>query len=414
MLVLQSMFGIFALAGIAWAFSENRKAVNIKQAAVGIGLQLALGAILLKAPGSQAAFLALNNMVLALENATRGATSFVFGYVGGGSAPFEVKHPESTFIFAFQGLPVILVVAAISAALYHWGVLPAIVRLFGRALEKTMGIGGAAGLSSAATVFVGMVEGPLLVRPYLKEMTRAELFMIMTCGMACIAGNMMVIYAQILGPVIPGAMGHILAASLISVPAAITVAYIMIPETKNSTAGQLPPAKRYSGTMDAIAQGTGDGLHLTLNVVAMLIVLVALVGLVNGILGLAPAIGGEPLTLQRLLGWIMAPVVWLAGVPWGEAVTAGGLMGIKVGLNEFIAYLTMAQLPAGALSPRSQLIMTYAMCGFANFGSAGILIGGLGSMAPERREEIATLGLKAIASGAIATLMTGAVAGMIA
>jgi CNT family concentrative nucleoside transporter len=413
MLVLQSLAGLFALAGIAWIFSENRSAVSGKQALLGIALQLGLGLVLLKAPGSQALFLALNNMVLALETATRGATSFVFGYIGGGPAPFEVKHPEASFVFAFQGLPIILVVSAISSALYYWGVLPVVVRGFGWGLRKTMGIGGAAGLSSAATVFLGMVEGPLLVRPYLKEMTRGELFLIMTCGMATIAGNMMVVYAQILGPVIPGAMGHIMAASLISVPAAITVAHIMIPETNTPTAGEMAPATRYAGTMDAIAQGTADGLGLTLNIVAMLIVLVALVGGVNGALSLAPAVAGEALTLQRILGWAMAPVVWLTGVPWSEAVAAGGLMGIKTALNEFIAYLTMAQLPKGTLSARTELIMTYSMCGFANFGSAGILIGGLGAMAPERRGEIAALGFKAIVSGTIATLMTGAVVGII-
>ncbi|MDH5679686.1 MAG: nucleoside:proton symporter [Nitrospinota bacterium] len=413
MLIAQSIFGFFALAAIAWAVSENRAAVSGRHAAIGFGAQIILALILFKAPGARELFLALNNVALALEASTRQATSFVFGYAGGGPAPFEATAPHNGFILAFQALPLILVVSALSALLFHWGVLPVLVRGFAWALQKTMGVGGAAGLSAAANIFVGMVEAPLLVRPYLQKMTRSELFLVMTCGMATIAGNMMVIYAQILGPVIPSALGHIMVASIISAPAAITIARIMVPEKGQATAGEMETGKRSGGAMGAITTGTADGLTLVLNVTAMLIVLVALVALGNALLSWIPDVAGAPITLQRTLGWLMAPLVWLMGVPWSEAVEAGGLMGMKTVLNEFIAYLSMAQLPEGTLSERTELIMTYAMCGFANLGSLGIMIGGMGAMAPERKEEIVSLGFRTIVSGTLATMMTGAVAGIL-
>ncbi|MDH5509482.1 MAG: nucleoside:proton symporter [Nitrospinota bacterium] len=413
MLVMQSVFGFFALAAIAWALSESRREISFRHAAAGIGAQFVLALILFKAPGAQTAFLTLNKVALALEASTRQATSFVFGYVGGGPAPFDATAPHNGFVLAFQALPLILVVSALSALLFHWGILPMLVRGFAWALQKSMGVGGAAGLSAAANIFVGMVEAPLLVRPYLQKMTRSELFLVMTCGMATIAGNMMVIYAGILGPVIPDALGHIMVASIISAPAAITIARIMIPERGEATAGRMETEKRHAGAMDAVTQGTADGLFLALNVTAMLIVLVALVALGNSLLSWIPAMGGEAITLQRILGWLMAPLVWLMGVPWDQAVTAGGLMGMKTVLNEFIAYLSMAQLPEGTLSERTELIMTYAMCGFANLGSLGIMIGGMGAMVPERRDEIVQLGFRTIVSGTLATMMTGALVGIL-
>jgi len=413
MLALQSLFGFFALAAIAWVLSEARREVSLRHAATGFGAQFFLALILLKAPGAQAAFLAMNKVALALETSTRQATSFVFGYIGGGPAPFETTAPYNSFVLAFQALPLILVVSALSALLFHWGVLPMLVRAFAWMLRKSMGIGGAAGLSAAANIFVGMVEAPLLVRPYLRRMTRGELFMVMTCGMATIAGNMMVIYAAVLGPVIPDALGHIMVASIISAPAAITIARIMVPEKGEATAGNMETERRTGGAMDAVTQGTTDGLMLVLNVAAMLTVLVALVALGNSLLSWIPSIWGEPVTLQRILGWLMAPLVWLMGVPWEEAAVAGGLMGMKTVLNEFIAYLSMANLPEGSLSQRTELIMTYAMCGFANLGSLGIMIGGMGAMAPERKDEIVRLGFMTIVSGTLATMMTGALVGLL-
>jgi CNT family concentrative nucleoside transporter len=280
-------------------------------------------------------------------------------------------------------------------------------------LEKSMGIGGAVGLSTAANVFVGMVEAPLVVRPYLAALSRGELFIVMTCGMATIAGTVMVLYATILAPIVPSAMGHILAASLISAPASIVIAALMIPPLGEPTPATLQGVPQARSTMDAIVRGTADGLALLLNIVALLIVLVAVVTLVNLVLGSLPSIGGTPLTLQRLLGFLMAPLVWLAGIPWSEAPTAGALMGTKTVLNEFIAYVDMAGLPPSELSERSRLLMTYALCGFANFGSLGILVGGLMAMIPERRDEVLALGLRSIVSGTLATLATAATVGVL-
>jgi len=409
----QSLFGLAVLVGLAWVLSEDRRRPDWRLVGAGLALQFGLALLLLKVPLFKTVFSTLNDLILALDEATKAGTSFVFGYLGGGPAPFEVGTPGSDFILAFRALPLILVVSALSALLFYWRILPVIVKGFSWLLQRSMNIGGALGLSSAANIFVGMVEAPLLVRPYLKSMSRSEIFALMSCGMATIAGTMMVLYATIVGSVIPDAMGHILAASLISAPAALLVARLMVPETEASTAGELMPPQQAQSSMDAITKGTVDGLKLFLNIIAMLVVFVALVHLANGVLGLLPNVLSEPLTLQRLLGWIMAPVVWLMGVPWHEAITAGGLMGIKTILNEFLAYLELAKLPADSLTDRSKLIMIYAMCGFANLGSLGIMIGGLTAMVPERREEIVSLGMKTIVSGTLATCMTGAVIGVI-
>jgi CNT family concentrative nucleoside transporter len=409
---IQSFIGLFVIAALAWALSENRREVRLKGTLIGILVQFSIAALLLKVPFSQKIFLILNKAVMALEQATRAGTSFVFGYIGGGKLPFEETYPGSSFILALQALPLVLVVSALSALLFYWRILPIIVRAFSFILEKSLKIGGALGLGAAANIFVGMIESPLFIKPYLKDMTRSELFSIMTCGMATVAGTVMVLYASVLRTVIPDAMGHILIASIISAPAAITVSRLMIPEVGEVTSGKLVLSQKAASSMDAISNGTTDGLKLLLNIVAMLIVLVALVSLVNIVLGILPEFAGSPITLQRILGYIMSPLVWLMGIPWYEAQTAGSLMGTKTILNELLAYLDLAHLPENALSNRSRLIMTYAMCGFANFGSLGIMIGGLGSMVPERRDEIVSLGIKSIVSGTFATCMTGAIVGV--
>jgi CNT family concentrative nucleoside transporter len=410
--ILQSSLGLFAFVCIAWLISEERKKVSIKIIFSGIVMQLIVAVVLLKFPYSHKLFIGLNQAVMALQEATNAGTSLVFGYLGGGELPFTEKFPGASFILAFRALPLILVVSALSSILFYWRIMPVIVKGFSWALQRSLRIGGALGVGTAANIFVGMVEAPLFIKPYLATMTRSELFSIMTCGMATIAGTVMVLYASILQPIIPDAMGHILIASLISAPAALTVARIMIPESGNGTAGDIVPAQKATSTMDAVVKGTGDGISLLINVIAMLVVLVSLVYLANIVLGLLPAIGAQAITLQRLLGYIMAPIVWLMGVPWSEAMTAGALMGTKTVLNEFIAYLELAGLAPGELSAHSTIIMMYAMCGFANFGSLGIMIGGLGSMAPERKGEVVALGLKSIVAGTIATCMTGAVAGI--
>jgi CNT family concentrative nucleoside transporter len=310
-------------------------------------------------------------------------------------------------------LPLILLISALSTLLFYWKILPQVVKGFSWALQRSMGVGGAEGVGLSANVFVGMVEAPLFIRPYLSFMTRSELFTLMTCGMATIAGTVMVLYASFLSPSIPDAMGHILTASIISVPAAITVSKLMVPETESLTTGEMTTTEEITSSMDAITKGTLQGVQLLINIIAMLIVLVALVHMLNLVLGLMPHIGGQPVTLQRLLGYLMAPVVWLMGIPWSESLTAGKLMGTKTILNELIAYMDLSRLPKDALSPRSMLIMVYAMCGFANPGSLGIMIGGMGTMAPDRRNEIVSLGLRAIVAGTLSTCMTGAVVGIV-
>ncbi len=414
LLVLRSACGLCALVLLAWLFSEQRKAVPWKTVVYAVALQLFLAVVLLKLPGTRQLFLVLNKVVFALETATQAGTSFVFGYLGGAAPPFETVDQTSAYILAFRGLPLILVASALSSVLFYWRVLPYIVRGFSWLLKKSLGIGGAEGLAVAANVFLGMVEAPLFVRPYLAKMSRGELFALMTCGMATIAGTVMVLYASILKPIIPDALGHLLVASIISAPAAIAIARIMIPTSASSPIEAILSAPSPAGsTMEAITNGTIDGVKLLINVIALLVVLVALVKLVNVAMGWLPSIGGQPVTLELILGWIMAPVVWLIGIPWQECVAAGSLMGTKTILNEFLAYLQLGQLPAGTLSPRSHMIMLYAMCGFANFGSLGIMIGGLGMMAPDRRAEIVQLGLKSIVAGTLATCMTGAIVGML-
>ncbi|HXZ48176.1 MAG TPA: nucleoside transporter C-terminal domain-containing protein [Usitatibacter sp.] len=404
--LLHAAAGLAALVALSWALSEDRAGVRWRVVGAGLALQGALAALLLLVPWLRGAVFSLNGALQAVEDATRAGTSFVFGYLGGGPAPYDPAHPEASFILAFRALPLVIVVSALSALLFHWRILPAVVRAFGWVLEKSMGLGGAVGLSAAANVFVGMVEAPLVIKPYLARLTRSELFMVMVCGMATIAGTVMALYGAILGPVVPDAIGHILIASIVATPAAITVSALMVPGgmTHDEAAGI---GRQDASAMDAIARGTVEGVGLVIQIVAMLIVFVALVHLVNAILALLPF--PEPLTLQRILGWLFAPLAWAAGVPWSEAHAAGGLLGTKTVLNELVAYLELAKMPAGVLSPRSKLLMTYALCGFANFGSLGILIGGMGAMVPERRHEIVGLGMKSIVAGTIATCMTAAV-----
>jgi CNT family concentrative nucleoside transporter len=305
------------------------------------------------------------------------------------------------------------VIGALSSLLFYWRILPYVVQALSFVLQKTMNLGGALGLGSSATIFLGIVEAPLVIKPYMKNLTRSELFSLMTVGMACIAGTVMILYATILNGIVPDPLGHILVASFIHVAAAITIARIMVPETAEETAGRLMPQRGATSSMDAIVKGTSDGLVLLLNITAMLLVMVALVQLVNVIMGFLPHLGGQPLTLQRILGFIMSPVVWLFGIPWSQAQTAGSLMGTKTILNELLAFLDMSKLPQGTLDDRSRLIMTYALTSFANLGSLGILIGGMGSLAPERRDEVVSLGMRAVIAGTLATCMTGAVVGIL-
>jgi CNT family concentrative nucleoside transporter len=412
---LQSLFGIFALLAIAWLISEDRRAVGRKQAAIGLAVTFLTAVLMLKLPGATRLFAAADDAVNAIAQATRAGTSFVFGYLGGGQLPFELKIPGAEFVLALQALPIVLVMSVLTTLLFYWRILPPIVRGFSWLLERTLKIGGAVGLSTAANIFLGMVEAPLFIRPYLAGLTRSELFMVMTGGMAGIAGTVLALYATLLGSVIPDAAAHFIIASVLGAPAAILVSLIMVPEQagKATRATSIDIGPIASSSMDAIVKGTAVGLELLLNICAMLIVLVALVHLANSIIGVLPAIGGAPVTLERLLGLVMAPVCWLMGVPWDQAATAGSLMGMKTILNEFVAYIELSKLPPDALDARSRLIMLYALCGFANFGSLGIMIAGLGTMAPQRRDDVISLGMKSIVSGTLTTCLIGAIVGFL-
>ena len=388
---------------------------------VGVAIQLALAAITLSVPVVRETIGAVNGVVLALDEATRAGTSLVFGFIGGGDLPFEESYPGASFVLAFRALPIVLVMSAVSAVLWHWGIMPRIVHGFSRALRATLRIDGPVAVGAAANIFVGMVEAAILIRPHLSRMSRADLFVTMTCGLTTIAGTVLVLYATFLNGVIENAAGHLLVASLISAPAAIVIARLMIPAadagdvplvTEQDEAGSID-RETYDGTMDALVQGTQDGLRLLLNIIAMLIVFVAVVALLNQFLGLVPDVWGAPLTLQRVLGWGLAPVAGLIGIPWAEATTAGGLIGTKIVLNELIAYLDLAAIPASELSDRSRIILLYALCSFANFGSVGIMLAGMVAMAPERKAELVALGLKSLVAATIATCMTGAVVALI-
>jgi len=410
---MQGVIGICAILALAWALSEQRRRPPWRIVVSGLLVATVLALFFLRVPGLQNALASLNDALAALENATAAGTSFVFGYLGGGAAPFAIERPELSFILAFRALPLVLVISALSALLYYLRVLPWIVRLLALFLQKTMGLGGAVGLSSAANVFVGMVEAPLLVKPYLKTLSRGELFVVMSCGMATIAGTVLVLYASLLKSAVPDILAHLLVASLVATPAAIVVAALMVPPGETGAGTSTEPPRTASSAMDALTRGTLEGLELLLNIVAMLVVFVALVALANASLGALPEVAGKPVTLERMLGFVMAPMAWTCGVPWSEAQVAGALLGKKTILNELVAYLDLAKLTDAELSPRSRTLMTYALCGFANFGSLGIMLGGMGAMAPERRRELAELGLKSIVSGTLATCLTAAIVSLI-
>jgi CNT family concentrative nucleoside transporter len=410
-LQLQSALGLVVFVAIAWVLSENRRAFPWQTVVVGVGLQIVLAAVLLGIEPVRNALLSLNVVVEAIQKATAQGSSFVFGYAGGGRPPVEVKDPGAWVTIAFTILPIVLVMSALSALLWHWRILPLIVRGFALALERTMKIGGALGVGCASNIFLGMIEAPLLIKPYLEKMTRSELFTLFTCGLANVAGTVLVLFANVLNPVIPGAVGHIIVASLLSLPASILLSKVMIPGDA-TTPADLGEVRLYRSSMDAVATGAEDGMKMYLNIIAMLVVMISLVALANIILGNV-VVGDAPLSFERIVGWLFAPIVWLIGVPWADAATAGSLMGTKVILNEFIGYLNMAALPADALGERSELLMLYAMCGFANLGSVGMVIAGVSALAPSRREEIVQLSLWSIIPGNLATCMTAAVVGLL-
>ena len=414
----RGVIGIAVLIGIAWAISENRKAhPGWRWIAGALALQGLLAVLIVRVPAVWAAVGLVNNAVSAVEAATLKGSSYMFGYLGGAELPFVLKEgAQPPLVIAFQILPLVIVFSALAALLWHWGVLRWLVNGLSFLLRRSLGVSGVVGLSGGASVFLGVVEAPLVTRAYFARISRTELFQIMTLTMATISGAILILYATTLRDTVPDAVGHMISASLISLPAALLIARLMVPGSDGDTATEVEkedPGLRYESSIDAIVKGTMDGMQLFLSVIAVIITVFALVALVDMALALLPLVDGDPLTLKRLLGWALAPFMWLLGVPWGEAQAAGGLMGTKAVLNEYVAYLELAALPAGTLGPRATLIVTYALCGVANLASVGLLVSTIGTLCPERRAEAAGLGMKSWISGNLASAMTGAWIGLV-
>jgi CNT family concentrative nucleoside transporter len=412
LLNLQSLLGLLVIVGACWGLSENRRAFPWKLAIGAIVVQAVL-VLLLFNPASHGVLNAVNAAVDGLARATSVGTNFVFGYLAGGGfqQPYSVQEPGALFTFAFQVLPLILVISALSALLWHWKILKWITYGFGILFQKTMGLGGASALAVAANIFLGMIESPIVIRAYLDKLTRSELFLMMVVGLATVAGSTMVAYALMLAPTLTNAAGHVLVASIISAPAGILLARIIVPERpgEGGAHAEYDSPLKYDSAIDAIVKGTSDGLMVVLNISAVLIVFVALVALVNIIVG---GIFGAGISVEWFLSWIFAPVAWLTGVQWADAREAGLLLGVKLTQTEFKAFMDLGAVPADAISERTRMLLTYALCGFANIGSVGITVTGLSVLMPERREEVLGLVWKALFAGFLATLMSAAIVGI--
>lgn len=409
---LQSLLGIVVVILLCWIVSENRRAFPWRLAIGAVAVQAALVLALFAIPGSQGVLAAITGAVDGLAAATRVGAQFVFGYLAGGAQPYVIENRPALFVFAFEVLPLILVISALSALLWHWRILRWITRGFGFLFQKTLGLGGASALAVAANIFLGMIESPIVIRAYLDKLTRSEIFLMMVVGLATVAGSTMVAYATLLAPVLPNAAGHVLVASIVSAPAGVLLARIIVPEKagQGGAFADYGSALKYDSAIDAIVKGTSDGLMVVLNISAILIVFVALVALANVMLG-GFWLFGEPVTIERLLGYAFAPVAWLTGVEWADAQVAGRLLGVKLTLTEFVAFIQLGAVPEDGMSERTRMLLTYALCGFANIGSVGITVTGLSVLIPERREEVLGLVWKALFAGFLATLMTASVVG---
>ena len=407
---MQGIFGVLFLIVVAWLCSERRDQIDVRFLGIGLLAQFSLAFLFFQVPLISDVLMSLNFIIAAIEAATLEGTRFLFGYLGGGSEPFEVSEGGSLYLFAFRVLPNVIVFCVLIAVLWYWKILPKVVTGFGFLLRRVFKVSGAVGTSAAATLFLGMVETPMIIRAYLTKLTRSEFFTVMTCGMSTVAGSVMIIYANTLSDIIPGAIGHIVVGSVLNIVGAIYVSRIIVPEDSTPTSTDKFDDLGYSSTMDAITRGTQDGLKLALNIGGMLLVIISLVALVNGVLGLLE-ISDEPLSLQRMLGWLFSPLAWLIGVPWSEAHLAGNLMGSKIVLNEMIAFIELAAL-GNDLSENSRLVLLYALCGFANFGSLGILIGGLSTLVPERKTDYLSLAPKSLISGNVVTFITASLVGL--
>tara|TARA_X000000368_G_scaffold239322_1_gene188937 strand:+ start:1084 stop:2346 length:1263 start_codon:yes stop_codon:yes gene_type:complete len=414
--ILQIIIGFIGLICIAVPFSQNKSSINYRHIVAAIFLQIVLAFALLKIPFIVQIFAYLSEGVTALQAATQEGAEFVFGYLSNSStSPFESSGTGNSMIFAFQILPLIIVISSLSALLWFWNILPLIIRAISKIFEKLFNIGGPIGLGATANIIMGQVEAPLLVRPYLSKMTEKELLILMTAGMSTVSGSIMIALVSMLAPQFPDVnlIQHLVSASILSIPAAIMYANIMIPSSgvTNFDGNSVP--KVYDSSMDAITRGTRDGLDICLNVGAILIAFIALVSLLNSLLGILGGwIGISDLSLQLILGYIFFPIVWLMGVPLSETLASAELLGVKTALNEFVAYGALANLETGVLSDRSKLITLYALCGFANFSSVGILVSGISAMAPERKNDLIKVSLKALIGATLASCMTGLVIGI--
>ncbi|MDZ4138153.1 MAG: nucleoside transporter C-terminal domain-containing protein [Erythrobacter sp.] len=415
---LRGLIGLAVLVALAWGFSEDRRSHPGWRWMLGaLALQGLLAVLIVRVPVVWQAVGLANSAVSAIEQATLKGSAYMFGYLGGAPLPFALADgAQPPLIIAFQILPLVIVFSALAALLWHWGVLRWMVNGLSFLLRRSLGVSGVVGLSGGANMFLGVVESPLVVRAYFDRMTRAELFQVMVLAMATISGAILILYATTLRETVPDAVGHMISASLISLPAALLIARLMVPgtpEDAKTVVEKDEPGLRYESSIDAIIKGTMDGMALFLAVIAVIIVVFALVALTDQALALLPLIDGEAISLKRLMGWVFAPFMWLLGVPWGEAQSAGGLMGTKAILNEYVAYLELAALPDGTFGARSLLIVTYALCGVANLASVGLLVSTIGTLCPERRAEAAGLGMKSWLAGNLATAMTGAWIGLV-
>ncbi|MEL7041594.1 MAG: nucleoside transporter C-terminal domain-containing protein [Pseudomonadota bacterium] len=411
----RSLLGIVFILLLAWGVSSSRGSVPYRAVLIALAIQASIGVLVFAVPGLQEALSGVTQFVAALQAATLEGTQFAFGYLAGGPTPFAMEHPENNFIIAFQVLPVILVISTLAAVTWHWGILELICRALGYVFKRVLNLSGPAGLGAAASVFLGMVETPMVIRPYLNRLSRADILLVMSAAMATVAGTMMAVYIALLLPKVPDAGAHIIAASFMSAPGAIAIARILEPprsDDRNFDSQNLP--KFYQSTMDAFLRGVQDGLSVFLNVIAMIIVAVALIALIDmGLAAYAPSLGGDPLSTGRILGWAFSPIMFAIGVPWADCLEAGQLLGTKLMLNEFLAFLDLAAMPVDSIEPRTRLIMIYVLCGFANFGALAIMVGGMSAMCPDRRDDFMQLGLKSMMGGFLANMMSGAIVGVL-
>lgn len=413
---IQAILGLFVLLGFTWLISTDRKNAKPSIAVFGVITQIIIALLILYVPIFKVIFKFLTSLVNMLQEATQEGTQFVFGYLGGGQTPFEVTTGKEgfLFIFAFRALPLILVASALTSLFFYWRIIPFLIKIISKLFEKTLGIGGALGLSASSSIFFGLDIAPLIIRPHLKYLSRSELFSLLTCAMATVSSSVIILYVQILKDLLPGEdiLGHILTASVLNIVSALTVSRLMIPHVGHTTSGSFSYHEDTKSSMDALSRGVTDVINVMFSIASMLIVLTSIVYLINKILFLIPYTGGDPLTLQSICGYIFSPVMWLMGIPISEAINAGEVMGVKTVLNEIFAYQNLVKAQ-DLFSVHTRTILVYAICGFANFSSVGIAIGALGSLVPERRHEIVSLGLKSVLSGTIATCITGTIIGLL-